>query len=460
MRSKKLNIFTTFIVGFLLIPQINFAQGQDKLNFTQALTLEECIQFGLENNQNLQAVRLNEQIAETQVGETRAQGLPQISASAGLDNNFNLQEQLIDVSQFQQGVPAGTEAPIAFGRAYSANAVISVNQLIFDGSYFIGLKAAKTLRELRKKESNQSEIQTVASITSAFYLVLINEERAELVDENISQLKAILSDTKILYDNGFVENIDVDRLQVNLNNLLTEKNKVERGVIYARNLLKFQMGMPVGTPIALSGGLSQINFNSAEYLGEENQFNYSQRAEYNIIEVNEVLTNLDLQNNKATHLPKINANYSYGSVTATDEFSQINDFSNRWYDFGILGANIQWSLFTGFRRSSLMERNKIQIQQLNLQKDNLENSIDLEISQNKADLKSAAESLEIQKENMALAEKVYKQTQIKYNEGVGSSLEMLEAETSKKTAETNYYSALYDAIIAKINLEKALGILY
>ncbi|MFT4740629.1 MAG: outer membrane protein [Marivirga sp.] len=460
MRSKKLNIFTAFIVGLLLIPQITFAQKKDTVSFSQALSLEDCIQFGLENNQNLQAVRLNEQIAETQVGETRAQGLPQVSASAGVDNNYNIQEQLIDVSQFQQGAPSGTEAAVAFGRAYSANAAISVDQLIFDGSYFIGLKAAKTLRELRRKESGQSEIETVAAITTAFYLVLINEERVELVAENINQLKAILSDTKILYENGFVESIDVDRLQVNLNNLLTEKNKVERGVIYARNLLKFQMGMPVATPISLSGGLSQINFNAAEYLGQENEFNYSQRAEYNIIEVNEALTNLDLQNNKATHLPKINARFSYGSTTATDQFGQITDFSTRWYSFGILGANIQWNLFTGLRRSNLMERNKIQISQINLQKDNLENSIDLEISQNKADLRSAAESLEIQKKNIALAEKVYKQTQIKYNEGVGSSLEMLEAETSKKTAETNYYSALYDAIIAKINLEKALGILY
>lgn len=460
MRSKKLNIFTRFIVGLLLIPQVQYAQTQDSLKFSSPLTLEECVQYGLENNQNLRSVRLQESIAETQVGETRAMGLPQVNFQGGINYNYEVRKSFLpETFANPQGDPDNT-IPLPFGVKYDGSATFSASQLIFDGSYFVGLQAAKTLRELRKKESNQSEIETVSSITTAYYLVLINAERTKLVDANIRQLEEILSDTKAIFENGFAENIDVDRIQVNLNNLYTEKNKVERGLNYAKNLLKFQMGYDVNSPIELAGSLENISFEMNDYMKDENGFNYDQRPSYNILTVNEQLANLDLKNNKATHLPKLYANWSYGWNTGTNNTSQLFDFNERWLNYGVLGASIQWNIFAGLRRTNLMERNRIQIDQIQLQKSYLKNSIDLEISQNKADLKSASESLEIQKSNMELAEKVYKQTQIKYNEGVGSSLELLEAETSKKTAETNYYGALYDAIIAKINLEKALGILY
>ena len=459
----KLKTLTTFIIGVCFTPLLVQAQNEEQqtISFDKPLTLEECVQYGLENNQNLKSVRLQEEIAETQVGETRSLGLPQVGFQAGVNYNYEVQKAFLPAS-FTGDTTAGPNesVPLPFGVEYDGNAAFSASQLLFDGSYFVGLQAAKTLRELRKKETNQSEIETVSSITTAFYLALINQERAELIDANIVQLKGILEDTKALFENGFAENIDVDRIQVNLNNLLTEKNKVERGLSYSKNLLKFQMGVSIAQPIELDGSLEQVSLNVSEYLNDENEFNYNQRPEYNVLGVNERLAELDLKNNKATHLPKLYANLSYGWNTGTNETSELFDFQDRWLSFGAVGVSIQWNIFTGLRRTNLMERNKIQINQIQLQKDMLKNSIDLEISQNKADLRSAAESLEIQKSNMELANKVYNQTQTKYNEGVGSSLELLEAETSKKEAETNYYSALYDAIIAKIELEKALGILY
>ncbi|GAA5031250.1 transporter [Marivirga lumbricoides] len=462
--SKKLNKLV-IIVSIICFSTPEWGSAQ-QISTDQPLSLEECVQFALENNYTLQSTRLQEGIAETQVGETRAMGLPQASVRSNINYNYEVQKAFLpnalfgpDTTSNEPFDPEGF-TPVQFSPNYDGNATFSVSQLIFDGSYFVGLQAAKTLRELRQKETNQSEIETVEAVTKAYYTVLINQERSELVDANINQLEELLNDTRALNENGFAESIEVDRVQVNLNNTKTEKNKIQRGLNYAMDLLKFQMGLPLSEEITLSGDVKNLSLNVTEYATQIEQFNYEQRVDYRILKTNKELSELDLKNNKATHLPKLSANFSYGYNTGVNEFSELWDFNNNWLSFGAVGISLQWDLFTGLRRSNLMQRNRIQIEQLDIQKEALEKSIDLEIRQLRDNLRSAKESLEVQEANKKLANKVFEQSQIKYNNGVGSSNELIEAETARKTAETNYYNALYDAVITQIELEKALGTLY
>ena len=465
MKSMKLKIFNYLWAASMLFTFSAFGQQTTDQDLSGPLTLEECVQYALENNYTLQSTRLQEAIAETQVGETRAIGLPQASISSGINYNYEIQQQFIPNSFVlllnpNAGLDPEGQSPAAFITKYSGDANFSVSQLLFDGSYFVGLQAAKTLRELRLKESNQSEIETVESVTKAYYTILINQERAQLVDANLNQLEKLLSDAQALYDNGFAENIDVDRIQVNLNNTKTEKNKLDRGIAYAKNLLKFQMGAPLNQDITLAGDVDALSLNIAEYLNPISVFDYRQRIEYEILNTNEQLTQLDLKNNKITHLPTLSANFRYGYNTGVNEFDQLGNFTNNWLSFGAVGVSFRWNLFTGLSRSYKMEKNRIQLDQLDIQKRQLESSIDLEINQLKDNMRSFKEELDIQDDNRKLANKVFDQTQIKYNNGVGSSTELIESETARKTAETNYFNALYDAVITKIELEKALGILY
>lgn len=449
---------TVLTLLFTIIATAIYAQTDTtKVSYS----LEECVQYALDNNKNLKSTRLEEAIAETQVGETRSMGLPQVSFQAGINYNYEVQKAFLPASFTGDTTASADESvPLPFGVKYDGNAAFSVSQLLFDGSYFVGLQAAKTLRELRQKESNQSEIQTVEAVTKAYYMVLISLERQELINANKTQLENLLSDTKALYENGFAENIDVDRIMVNLNNVKTEDNRVKRALSYSYDVLKFQMGMPLNQELNLTGSLEDLDFVAAQYLDEENTFSYEERIEYSVLKKNEELTQLDLRNNKATHLPKLYANFSYGWNTGANTTSELFDFSDRWLSFGVLGVSLQWDLFTGLNRSSKMQKNRIQLEQVALQKESLESSIDMEIKQKKDDLRSAKEALDVQKQNMELAKRVYDQAQKKYDAGTGSSLEVIDAETARKEAETNYYSALYDAVIAKIELEKALGILY
>jgi outer membrane protein TolC len=429
-----------------------------QVEINNPMSLEECVNYALENNRNLKTTRMEEAIAETQVGETRSMGLPQVKLQTGMNYNYEVQKAFLPNEILGNPEPGFT--PVQFSPEYDGNAAFSVSQLLFDGSYFVGLQAAKTLRELRQKESNQSEVQTVEAITKAYYLVLITEERLKLLDANQEQLERVLNETKALYENGFAEKIDVDRINVNYNNIQTENNKAKRSFDVSMDMLKFQMGMPINSPLELSGSISNLTLDADEYLNKSENFDYRERSEYSILQVNQDLANLDLRNNKATHLPKLYANFNYGWNSGVNSASELFNFNNNWLSFGAVGVSLQWDLFTGLNRSSKMEKNRIQIEQIEIQKDQLKSSIDMEIKRAKDDLKSAKESMDVQKQNMELALSVYEQVETKYKNGMASSRELLDAETSKKEAETNYYSSLYDAVIAKIELEKALGILY
>jgi len=457
MKSMRLSKIS--ILGLVAILLPIGLMGQE-INSQQSMSLEECVNYALENNRNLKTTRMEEAIAETQVGETRSMGLPQVSVSSSMNYNYEVRKAFLPTSIITGDPTSEGFTPVQFSPEYDGNAAFSVNQLLFDGSYFVGLQAAKTLRELRQKESNQSEIETVEAITKAYYLALITEERLQLLDANQDQLERVLKETKALYENGFAEKIDVDRISVNYNNLQTENTKAQRSYDLSMDMLKFQMGMPLSTDLNLSGNIEDLTLEAEEYLAKTQDFDYRERTEYSIIQTNQDLASLDLKNNQATHLPKLYANFNYGWNSGVNNTEELFDFSNNWLSFGAVGLSLQWDLFRGLYRSSKMQKNRIQIEQLEIQKEQLKSSIDMEINRAQNDLKSAKESLDVQKQNMELAASVYKQVEAKYNNGLASSRELLDAETSKKEAETNYYGSLYDAIIAKIELEKSLGILY
>ncbi|MGJ3234677.1 TolC family protein [Marivirga sp.] len=451
-----LNKIRFFCALAILMPMGIMAQEQ----MTKPMSLEECVNYALENNRNLKSTRLEEAIAETQVGETRSMGLPQVKFQTGANYNYQIQRAFLPNSIITGDPNAEGFTPVQFSPEYDGNAALSVSQLLFDGSYFVGLQAAKTLRELRQKESNQSEIETVEAITKAYYLVLITGERLELLDANQAQLQRVLNETKALYESGFAEKIDVDRINVNYNNIQTENNKAKRSYNLSMDMLKFQMGMPLNTELELSGDISNLTLEADEYINKTENFDFRERVEFSVLQTNQDLANLDLRNNKATHLPKLYANFNYGYNTGVNSTQDLFNFSDNWLEFGAVGLTLSWDLFTGLNRSSKMEKNRIQIEQIEIQKEQLKTSINMEITQAENDLKSAKESLDVQKQNMELALSVYEQVETKYKNGMASSRELLDAETAKKEAETNYYSSLYDAVIAKIELEKALGILY
>ena len=279
----------------------------------------------------------------------------------------------------------------------------------------------------------------------------------ELVNNNLQRIESLLHDTEILFENGFVEKLDVDRIKVSYNNIFTEKIKAERLFDLSLSVLKFQIGSPLHDKISIEGSIEDVNI-SLEVYDIEN-FEYFDRIEYSILNTSKRLKEYDLKNNRSQFYPQIYANLSYGYNTSSSQY-EIFFNSKRWMNFGTLGLQVIMPIFDGFNKRSKVNRSKLVVQQFENQIQLLERSIDLQINQNLISLKNAIETLNISKQNLELATNVYYVSEKKYKEGVGSNLEVLDSNNALKIAQTNYYNSYYEAIISKINLEKTLGTLY
>ena len=426
------------------------------LSQEKILSLNDCIELAIENNENLKNSKLEERISKALSKEYLSIGFPQINFDGGLQYNHDVPKSLIDISRFMPGVPEGTEQEVQFGQTYDGRVDLFVNQMIFNGSYFVGLSAARELVRLSEKLSERNEIDINESVQKAFYTVLNTKSRIDLVEANLNRLNTLLGQTKELYTNGFIEKLDVDRIQVAYNNLKSEKIKADRFYKLSKEVLNFQIGLPVGTDIELTGDLTEEVIKNFNYSLDD--FDYSKRIEYSILQTDKNLKFYDLKNNRSQYLPQIYANYNYGYNTSSSNYDLFFD-SNRWKSFGTFGLKIIVPIFDGFLKRSKINQSKYKIEQVENQMMFLERSINLQINQSISNYENTKESLLISKQNLELAQNVYLATEKKYKEGVGSNLEVIDSNNSLKIAQNQYYNSLYESIIASIDIKKTLGTL-
>ena len=426
------------------------------LSQEKILSLNDCIELAIENNENLKNSKLEERISKALSKEYLSIGFPQINFDGGLQYNHDVPKSLIDISRFMPGVPEGTEQEVQFGQTYDGRVDLFVNQMIFNGSYFVGLSAARELVRLSEKLTERNEIDINESVQKAFFTVLNTKSRIDLVEANLNRLNTLLGQTKELYINGFIEKLDVDRIQVAYNNLKSEKIKADRFYKLSKEVLNFQIGLPVGTDIELTGELTEEVINNFNYSLDD--FDYSKRIEYSILQTDKNLKFYDLKNNRSQYLPQIYANYNYGYNTSSSNYDLFFD-SNRWKSFGTVGLKIIIPIFDGFLKRSKINQSKYKIEQVENQMMFLERSINLQINQSISNYENTKESLLISKQNLELAQNVYLATEKKYKEGVGSNLEVIDSNNSLKIAQNQYYNSLYESIIASIDIKKTLGTL-
>jgi len=277
-----------------------------------------------------------------------------------------------------------------------------------------------------------------------------------LDNDNLERLSKLLDQTKELYKNGFVEKLDVDRITVSYNNLLSEKVKADRLYSLSKSVLKFQIGLSIEDKIELDGVLTDEIISDFNY--DLNDFDYSNRIEYSILQSDRNLKFYDLKNNRSQFLPQVYANYNYGFNTSTSMGNLFFE-TDRWKKFGTLGLKVVIPIFDGLLKRSKVNQSKYKIEQVENQIMFLERSINLQINQSVANFENSKESLEITRKNLKLANDVYILTEKKYKEGVGSNLEIIDSNNSLKIAQNQYFNALYECILASIDIKKTLGIL-
>ena len=415
-------------------------------------TVQQAIEYALKNETNVKNAQIETQIAQAKINELIGVGLPQVKGTADINKFIEIPTSFVP-GEFFGGEP-GTYAPVQFGQNYSASAGLSASQLLFDGSYLVGLQASRTYADLSRKGLQQSKIDVAVNVSKAYYFVLVAEERFKQLESDIQRIAKLKSDTKALFDNGFVEKIDYDRVELNYNLLESARNQTKRVAENSYLLLKFQMGMDLKTPITLTEKIDDVMPDIAVINTDSVQV--SSRIEYSILETQHRLTELDVKKNQFSRLPSL---VLFGNVSANASRNEFNIFNTdyKWYPTAIIGASLSVPIFGGFTKYA--QTKQARLSQLKVENAfyALEQGIKLEFNNAVTGLKNNIDNLETQKKNRELAREIARVSKIKYDQGVGSNLEVVDAETSLREAEANYYTALLETIISKIELDKASG---
>lgn len=412
-------------------------------------SLQEAIDYAQTHQSSILNAQIDEDIAKNTVKQTIGIGLPQLSGNASFQDFIKVPTNLLPGEFFGQ---PGTQVPVKFGVKYQSLAGLELNQLLFDGSYIVGLQASKTFKELSNKNLKRSRIETSVAVTKAYYSVLVNNEQLSLLDANLTRLKKSLNDTEALFKNGFVEKIDVDRLTVLNNNLETERENVIRLLALNVNLLKFQMGMPIQSRLRLKDSIASLQVDQMVIASDTSA--YQNRIEYSLLQTQKKLNELDLKRYKSRFLPSLSA---FGSTSKSFQSDDFSNLYNRSFPSTVVGLRLSVPLISGGIKLYQVRNAKLEVLKTQNNLINLKNGINLEVEQAQTIYLNGLQSLENQQRNMGLAAEVLRVTRIKYEQGVGSSIEVTTAETSLKESQNNYINALYDLLINKVNVDKALG---
>lgn len=455
-----LTLFSVLFFSFLFGNELKAQNTQ--ANSTKDLenyTLEQCIEYAIENRVEVKNAQLDNQIAKARVGEVRSIGLPQVNASLSLIDNYKVPVNFLPAQFLNPQAPAGEFVAVEFQTQFAGQSKIELQQLVFSGSYLLGLKAAATYTQLSEKQITQSKIEIAESVSKAYYSLLINKERLGLLKQNYNRLDTVYQQTKALYENGFAEKIDADRLKVSSNNIKMEIQNFERLIELSDMILKFQMGLQQEDKLTVSGTLDKLEINESDAL--VTQINPEQRIEFSLLQTQKDLNLLQIREYKARYLPTLAFFANYGANMGSSEAKDLLPFaSDRWVANGSFGISLNVPVFDSFEKKYLIQQEKFRLLKTENQMMDFSRVVKLQVSQSQISLKNSIDKLNFQKENMELAQEIFRVTKIKYEEGVGSNLEVVEAETAYKEAQTNYYSALYDAMVAKIDMQKAQGTLY
>ena len=415
----------------------------------EKLTLEEALEFGFENNTDFKNTQLDAAIRKQFAFEVMTEGFPQINLN--LDYSFAFEQQ---VSIVPAGVFGPNELEFIFAQPQTANLTADVSQLIFDSRYIYGVKARQALLESADFQVEQARINTSEAITKAYFGALISQEAFKLLSQNEAILKSILDETKATYAEGLIDELSVNRLELNMSNLLTQIVKQENQSENALLNLKYVIGMPNDSAITLAGDFDELVNNFTFDASAE--VNPNRRIETKMLSNQAELKRYDIKQARSNYFPSLYAFALYGTLAQRQDFNFF-DTNLRWFDFGTVGFKLNIPVFDGLKSKSQVQQRKLELEKIENSQENFQQIINLQVTTAQNNLANALNEYDNQQENLALANKILTKTIIMFNEGVGSSFELSQAQQEYTNTMINYTQSVYNLLIAKLEVNKALG---
>ena len=412
------------------------------------------MEYAIQNNSNIQNAKIDVIIADKKVWETTAIGLPQIDVTGSYYNNLSLATQLIP-AEFFGGEP-GTFAEIQFGTKHNFNGTLTVSQLIFNGSYLVGLQAAKIYRSFSEKNLNKTEIETKATVASTYYTILLAQENLQILQENFKNIQEISRQSNAMAETGFIEDIEADKLKITVGSLENSIKSLQRQIDFLYMMFKIQLGINKEQSIVLTDNLNDIllKININELL--EKEFIVEEQADYQIVKTQEDLMALDVKRYKSEYLPSLSAFYNFQENAMRNDFNPL-DSEEKWFESSMLGFQINIPVFNSGLKRSKLQQAQLELKKVNNTKSVLESNLYSLLLQKRNEFITGQETLENALGNMQISKKVLNNISIKHQKGLASSLELTQANSDYLTTVSEYTQSVVTLLNAKIELEKILN---
>ncbi len=464
---RLMNRHSVFFLLFLLICFTDV--NAQKVN---SFSLKQAVDYAIKNSPEVKNALLDIQIQKQSNREITAIALPQLNGNVSGNHFFDIPvttlPDFISPSVYNvlvdNGVVDGSGNPITFpangfgsvpakfGTPWNMSAGMDVSQILFDGQVFVGLKARNTVMNLASQSAEVTKEQIKANVYKLYYQLVVGNKQAGSIDANIERFEKLLADTKEIYKNGFAEKLDVEKVEVQLNNLKTEKEKIRNQLQMGNSALKFLINIPQQDELVLT---DTLNANEIKALSIADSLQFNNRKEYQQITTALKLNDFNIKRYQLSKIPTIAAFASYSKNAQRNEFNFFN--KGDWFSTTLVGVKVAVPIFDGNARNARIQKAKYEYEKTKNLKERLEQVIAMETSNATQKLNSGLATLQNQETNVVLAEKVYNSTKMKYEQGLGSNMEIYNAQTELKVAQNNYYGSLYDVIIAKIDYLKAIG---
>ena len=425
-----------------------FAQEELKMS------MQEAIDYAIKNNYENRIAFNNIKAANEKKWETTTIGLPQIDGTVDYQNWLKQQVSLLP-GELSGGAP-GTFVPVKFGTKQTMNASVTLKQLIFDGSYIVGLQSAKTYLKISEQSKEKTELTTREAVINAYGNVLVTEKTIEILEKNKAVLQKNLDETQKIYKNGLTELENVEQLQITYGNIENSLNNAVRMKTIAYKMLNIALGNAVEVKVKLTDTLDNLVLLNTDLSLLSKSFDIKNHIDYRMTENDKESKHLLMKLEKSKALPTLSAFVNYGAGANSEDFNFFSG-SQKWFASSLLGVTLNVPIFSSFGRSSRTTMARIELENAEIQQKNIEQQLILQAASAKSEYQLSIGSYEIAKKNLELSERIEKKQQVKFFEGISSSFDLLQAQNQLYTQQNNYVQSMLNVIAKKAQLDSALN---
>ena len=439
-----------FTFGFLIFSALA-VRAQESFSFT----LDEAVNYALEHNYTVRNAVLDIETAEKQKWEATSFGLPQIDGT--IDYQNWIKQAVTFIPAEIVGGPPGEFEEVVFGAKQNMNATVTLNQILFDGSYIVGLQSANTFLKISNLAKEKTDQSIREAVINAYGTVLVSRETMSILEKNKAVLEKNLFETRALLENGFAEEQDFEQQQITLSNINNELNKATRLEFISKQMLNLTMGIPISQTVILAENLENLALRSSDSDIISSQFDLKNHIDFKIadnkVEFDELLVKLE----KTKGMPSLNAFVNYSQFANNDNFIFFENAGD-WFDSSLFGVSLKIPIFSSLQRSSRTQQAKINLKQSEIDRNQTSEQLKLQVSTAKNKYQFALDQFQTSSQNLILAERIAEKEQIKFFEGLSSSINLTNVQNQLFSSQQVYIQSILEIIYTKVELENALNL--